>query len=213
MTEYDKAMRDWYVDKGLGTLIAQEKQLHPGLVVGTIAGMPEEDGSVDAGDFMLGQHFSKSDANVMSQTLVKHRDRRFGYMIWNRRIISATVQPWVWRPYTGKDPHTGHIHLTVNDKHENDNSPWNLGGKAYKYTELKGYGLPVLKYGMDDTDFNGYNAVGRAQSLLNYLGAKLTVDGNYGPATMAAVKRELGGDGKVIDIPDWVRLAGLSRSV
>jgi hypothetical protein len=218
-------MADWYVDKGLGTLIAQEKQLHPGMVVGTIAGgghvatwpetdhAPEPDGSVDAGDFMIGKAFSESDADLFVSTLVAHKDRRIAYIIWQGRIISATVQPWVWRTYNGKDKHTGHVHLSVNDLHENDNSAWNLGGKKMKYEELKGYGLPILTAGMDDADYDGYNGVVRAQALLNVQGQKLALDGVYGPKMVAAAKAEFGGDGKRIDQAEWVKLAGLSRAV
>jgi hypothetical protein len=228
-TEYDKHMADWYVDKGLGTLIAQEKQLHPGMVVGTIAGgghvatwpetdhAPEPDGSVDAGDFMVGPKFTKADGDVLVSALVEHRDDRIAYIIWQRRIISShpvgNYAAWEWRPYNGTDPHTGHVHLSVNDKHENDNSAWNLGGKKMQYEELHGFGLPILTAGMDDADYDGYNGVVRAQALLNVQGHKLDLDGNYGPKMTAAVKAEFGGDGKRIDRTEWVKLAGLSRAV
>lgn len=224
-TEYDKGMASWYVDKGLGTLISQVKQAHPGMVVGTIAGgghvatwpetdhAPEPDGSVDAADFMVGSKFSKADGDELVSALVAHRDDRIAYIIWQRRIISSTVEPWKWREYKGSDPHTGHVHLSVNDKHENDNSPWNLGGKMYKYEELSGLGLPILTAGMDDADYDGYNGVGRAQCLLNFQGEELKIDGVYGPKMTAAVKRIFGGDGKRIDKSEWVKLAGLSRAV
>lgn len=34
-----------------------------------------------------------------------------GYIISDRRITSAK-SGWRWRPYTGPDPHTGHIHVS-----------------------------------------------------------------------------------------------------
>lgn len=54
------------------------------------------------------------DAQNIVDTLVKSKDKRIKYIIWNKRIISATVQPWVWRPYTGANAHDHHFHLSVN---------------------------------------------------------------------------------------------------
>lgn len=39
-------------------------------------------------------------------------DPRVKYVIFNRRIFDLSVSP-DWRPYTGEDPHTDHIHLSV----------------------------------------------------------------------------------------------------
>lgn len=40
-------------------------------------------------------------------------DRDGGYIIWNRRITSAASSPpWSWRPYTGTNPHTDHVHIS-----------------------------------------------------------------------------------------------------
>jgi hypothetical protein len=53
------------------------------------------------------------DAEQRVEALVRSRDPRIKYIIWNRRIISSQVQPWVWRNYTGRNPHTKHFHLSV----------------------------------------------------------------------------------------------------
>lgn len=58
-------------------------------------------------------------------------DRRLddgGYVIWNRRIASAT-SGWQWRSYSGSNPHTSHIHLSVSrtpDGYDSDRS-WGIG--------------------------------------------------------------------------------------
>ncbi len=39
-------------------------------------------------------------------------DRRIKYVIWDRRIASAS-SGWAWRPYGGSNPHTKHLHLSV----------------------------------------------------------------------------------------------------
>jgi hypothetical protein len=90
---------------------------------------------------------------------------------------------------------------------------WNVAQKSYPRTSAIGnYTLPVLHYGDDDRDFGGYNGVARAQELLNYtLGESLTVDGNYGDHTKAAVKELMkGGDGKTVDLAVWLKLCGMS---
>ncbi len=53
------------------------------------------------------------DAQKIVDALVKSKDQRIKYIIWNKRIISSSVQPWVWRAYTGKNPHSKHFHLSV----------------------------------------------------------------------------------------------------
>jgi hypothetical protein len=50
----------------------------------------------------------------IAEALRESRDSRIKYIIWNRRICSATVSPWTWRPYTGANPHDHHVHLSVN---------------------------------------------------------------------------------------------------
>jgi hypothetical protein len=53
------------------------------------------------------------DAQVLVDALVASRDPRIKYIIWNRKLINSRIQPWVWRNYTGVNPHTKHFHLSV----------------------------------------------------------------------------------------------------
>lgn len=53
------------------------------------------------------------DAEQIVQALVRSRDPRIKYIIWNRRIVSSSKLPWVWRSYGGRNPHTKHFHLSV----------------------------------------------------------------------------------------------------
>lgn len=68
------------------------------------------------------------DAQQLVDALVASRDPRIKYLIWNRQIISATVKPWTWRPYTGKNPHAKHCHLSVvaNKSLYDDVGPWRI---------------------------------------------------------------------------------------
>lgn len=89
------------------------------------------------------------------------------------------------------------------------------GKEAWKMSvSLAGFSLPILVQGDDDGKMAGYNYVHRAQTLLNFVvGADLHVDGVYGDATTAAVKK-LPGDnsGKTIGLAEWVSLYGLSKA-
>lgn len=42
------------------------------------------------------------------------RELKVRYVIWNRRVWSVSRIAEGWRPYTGTNPHTDHVHLTVN---------------------------------------------------------------------------------------------------
>lgn len=68
------------------------------------------------------------DNNKIVSQLVASRDRRIKYIIWNRRIISSTVSPWTWRPYTGTNPHDHHFHVSVlpNKDRYDDASNWRI---------------------------------------------------------------------------------------
>lgn len=50
--------------------------------------------------------------NIVDE-LVINRDNRIKYIIWNKRIISSSVAPWVWRDYSGTNPHDKHFHISV----------------------------------------------------------------------------------------------------
>lgn len=68
------------------------------------------------------------DAQALVDALVNSRDPRIKYIIWNRKKINSRVQPWVWRNYTGPNPHTKHFHLSVlADKSAYDSeAPWQI---------------------------------------------------------------------------------------
>ena len=87
------------------------------------------------------------DCRRLADALQQARDSRVKYVIWNRRIMSGAggPAPWLWRAYSGPNPHTRHLHLSVvADKRCRDASPWMLPGLA----EPDWRSLPVLEYGM-----------------------------------------------------------------
>lgn len=51
------------------------------------------------------------------------------YVVWDRRIASRTYG-WAWRTYTGADPHTNHVHVSVVQNRAGYDSPrpWGIEG-------------------------------------------------------------------------------------
>jgi hypothetical protein len=72
------------------------------------------------------------DAEKIAEAIRRARDSRVKYIIWNRRIAnSASIggQPaWAWRPYSGENPHTKHVHISVRPTKAlyDSTEPWSL---------------------------------------------------------------------------------------
>src|SRR5690625_4133223 len=63
------------------------------------------------------------------------RETRVKYIISNRRIASGTRNNWAWRRYSGANPHSSHVHISVSSSRSryDDASPWSpalLGGSS-----------------------------------------------------------------------------------
>jgi hypothetical protein len=68
------------------------------------------------------------DSGEIAEMLRLSRDRRIKYVISNRRIFSSAVSPWQWRPYSGSNAHTVHVHVSVMDDPAlyDDTAPWQI---------------------------------------------------------------------------------------
>jgi hypothetical protein len=136
-------MSSWYLDKGLETLRKQLVAKFPKITIYSIGDTshqasksdhnPDKDGSVDAIDVMIAGPFKAKDAEWLFDSIVKYRDKRVSYVIYNKRIVSSTNSPWQIRKYSGNDPHTNHVHLSVTDKNRSA-APWQLIGDTAKPT-------------------------------------------------------------------------------
>lgn len=138
----------WIVAPNMDKLRDQIADRWPGVVIGTIgdlahaagtsghnpddtAGVKAElsDGDslqeVRALDPMISSHFTAADAAELVRilTTVPACRARLYYVIYNRRICSRS-HGWVWRPYTGSDPHTGHVHLSGWAADDANATPW-----------------------------------------------------------------------------------------
>jgi hypothetical protein len=51
-------------------------------------------------------------------------DKRVNYLIFNKKIWSKDKARLGNRPYTGSNPHTKHLHISINNGHGDDTSPW-----------------------------------------------------------------------------------------
>lgn len=71
------------------------------------------------------------DAGVLAAALAAARDTRIKYVIWNRRVLRSYpklgIPAWTWSPYTGDNPHTTHVHVSVTaDAAALSRTPWDL---------------------------------------------------------------------------------------
>jgi len=51
-------------------------------------------------------------------------DERVSYLIFNKKIWSRQYAKSGNRPYSGSNPHTRHLHISINADKANDTSPW-----------------------------------------------------------------------------------------
>ncbi len=61
------------------------------------------------------------DGDVVSRLAML--DPRVTYVIWDRRIWNPSVSP-DWRPYTGSNGHTHHVHVSVSVARRDDDGSW-----------------------------------------------------------------------------------------
>lgn len=149
--EYRGVMASWVLDRSIGLLITQYLSVRPQIArseVGTIGDenhsstskhSPEDtadsqdgndpDNQVDAADFPH-DPARGSDMAVFTEELRVSRDKRLWLVIFNGEQFSSYARdgypPFTWRPYPGKDQHTGHAHVEVNDYYNDTLTPWKV---------------------------------------------------------------------------------------
>lgn len=129
----EAAVSQWRVAKSLETLRIQINTLCPGRNKDSDGGIGDAAHAtrnsdhnpwvIDAGiGVVTARDFTHDlahgcDGNRLADLLRASRDPRIKYIIWNRRICASQPmggQPaWAWRPYSGKNPHNKHLHLSV----------------------------------------------------------------------------------------------------
>ncbi len=69
------------------------------------------------------------DIDKFTDELAASRDSRIKYIIANRLILDTRPQfsPWQWVRYSGSNPHTSHVHISVMPNAScDDPRPWNI---------------------------------------------------------------------------------------
>lgn len=136
------------------------------------------------------------DSEELAETLRASRDTRIKFIISNRKIASFD-KTWTWRAYTGSNPHDHHVHISVRPEKALYDSvaPWKLtlNPPADVVAAPAVPDLPVLRSGMSGPQ------VEALQKALNGHGAGLKIDGDFGPATKAAVQKFQSTNGLVAD--------------
>lgn len=129
------------------------------------------------------------DSYAFADMLLKNRDPRIKYVISNRRIGSGHEgpNPWVWRHYSGANPHDHHCHISVlSDKaHYDSRTPWSIDASVVTNGNIAAnYVRPpeTLKMGANGDE------VTRMQTLLKAKGGDVVVDGVFGPHTKLALQ-------------------------
>jgi hypothetical protein len=120
------------------------------------------------------------DTWALAEFLRTQKDARIKYVISNKRIWSSVSNPYQWRKYTGTNPHSSHMHVSVHSSkaHYDSESPWRLNLGAVLPDPDDTTSRPVLKVGSRGEE---------VKIVQGILGVK--VDGVFGPATEAAVKK------------------------
>lgn len=117
------------------------------------------------------------DSYAFAESLRQNRDPRIKYVISNGRIWSSQVSPYVWRTYTGANPHDMHVHVSLlyDTGTFDDTTPFKFELPAFDPNAPRP--RPLLKRGSTGPD---------VEVLQRLLG--VTVDGRFGADTETAVR-------------------------
>jgi murein L,D-transpeptidase YcbB/YkuD len=117
----------------------------------------------------------------LAERLRTTKDPRIKYVISNRRIWSSVQAPFQWRKYTGSNPHSSHMHVSVHSSkgHYDSEKDWVLTGIAAGPPDPDTPATrPVLRRGSTG------ELVLEVQTILG-----INRDSQFGPVTEAAVKK------------------------
>ncbi len=192
----DNVRRAWRTVPSLTKLLVQVDAVYPVRhpADGTAAGQghfstnpksdhtPDVNGDVRAGD--IGE-VVEDDAFTVAEAIRLSRDSRIKYMIHERRLFSsydhANGPPYTWRPYSGSNPHSSHVHISVLRTNQNDSTAWDIGTSTTMGDEM----LPLKP---DSAPEDVRSLQGRLNTAY---GSGIKENAVWGDTTSAAVKANL----------------------
>ena len=143
------------------------------------------------------------DAHAFAEFMRQQRDSRIKYVISNGRIFSSSTSPWVWRSYSGSNPHTQHAHFSVADSSAkyDDARPWAMPGQTAPPPPQS---HPTLRLGS------------RGDDVKTVQRTVMVVDGDFGKVTEGAVKgfqqkHKLTADG-IVGAATWAVIDQLTQA-
>ena len=193
----DNVRRPWQVVPSLSQLLVQVDAAYPirHAADGTAAGQghfntnpksdhtPDINGDVRAGD--IGE-VVENDAFNVAESIRLSKDSRIKYVIHERRIFSSynhsAGAPFTWRPYSGSNPHSSHVHVSVLRSNQANKSPWDIGNGESPTAPLP-----------EEDDMELIKAHQTALNEGGFVGAnglRLVVDGLLGPNTQHALNSQ-----------------------
>ncbi len=157
-----------------------------------------------------------------SQGRVGAMARRLGinYIIWNHRMWRSYDPARGWAAYTGSNPHTDHIHTSFTWDGAYEQTSWWTGVALLqvRYTgPVSDPSSPVVVGGPTVTN-TGYPLLAQgdtgADVTLAQRALGVAADGDFGPATLAALRTWQRAHGVqvtgTLDYPTWLRMIQLA---
>ncbi len=148
------------------------------------------------------------DIDRLSDELAASRDPSIKYIIANSLILDSRPgnRPWQWVPYSGSNPHTKHLHLSVMDNPScDDTRPWNLpmlGGRPVPAPPPAPGGIEDMAL---DTTFT--DAFGNRQTIESWMKdvAKKVNDLHYPAVAPGSVPSRIPGDRNRTTVYDMIK--------
>lgn len=241
-------MPDWRVARSLDVLLDQINEAYPGRSkasdgsIGDVAHVSRTSdhnphiqlggvGIVSARDFTH-DPAAGFDAHAFADALRRSGDLRIKYVISDRRMFSSYVSggraPWEWRPYVGSNPHTQHVHVSVQPVANLFDLPtrWAAVPRPDRFSPIP----DIEEYPMDTLDLRGADKepvrgrhVPQLQGLLlaaqhgpkGLIGDDGRPDGIAGPGTRVCLGdfQRRTGTGNRDGSPDYICGAGTWRAL
>jgi peptidoglycan hydrolase-like protein with peptidoglycan-binding domain len=192
----------WRLAGSLAQLRDQVNDAHPerstksdGTIGDAAHAASRSDHNPDGGDVVRALDLTNDpahgfDSSDFAEQLRRGRDARVKYVISDGRIFAGPQgpQPWVWRTYSGENPHTSHVHISVTGTTAGDDR------HLWQLEPTSDQGKPTTTPTAGGLTVNVINLSNAGQKLVTGKGVKpmqrllgVTADGKAGAKTRAAL--------------------------